>query len=139
MAVNVAPIMQLVNRQLINDTALAAEISGRVFGGHAEANDQTMWPRPYVVVEFRRARTSPANVYQELVLELWVFSDQSAAQAFAIYDLARAALYRVSLSHADIDAVAVCRDTSGPHMGWNEQSRCHVARGLWLCQAGGGA
>jgi hypothetical protein len=127
-------VKQVVRRALVDNDALYALVGDRVYSSFIEDPDCGTVGYPLVILEQVGGSMRYWGQLADVSLAVSVYSRESIADAFAIYDAVQKVLQMERLTVSGVASIVVCRETARPREGWNEPTRSHFVTARWLAQ-----
>jgi len=137
MATETQDAMRVIVHALANSAALTAIVASRIYGGSASTPDQKSADYPRLTLPWRGGHRNGYSPVREYVFEAISWSRTSADEALSIQEVVLATLQVERLTVSDITTAVLCRQTSQPSIGYDEQARAWYASTRWVAQAFG--
>jgi hypothetical protein len=128
---------QLIRQMLLNNAALRAAVSGKVYPTHLQSSETAtvLTNTPIIIVETIGGFARYFSRLQDVVFDLWVYSKNSSDECATVYDLAFPILQQTRMKVDNIDMIGLCRELDRPEGGWNEQVHAWYLKGRWTLKA----
>ena len=125
----------LLRSTLMEDSSVSGYVADRVHGAHLQDPDAGGAVFPLVVIDFRAGTVGFSSGFQNVSVEVWSYSRQSAGHALEIYDACFAALHHQMLRRDGVKVAGYAAEVMRPAEGWNEHVRAYYAQGTFSLRA----
>lgn len=132
MPVSIAETRQLIRRWLLDDPELSELVDG-VFGAHLSTADAetVLRDRPIVVFDITGGSARVFRELEQVLVEVYVYTRNSADDVFRVYDLVYQRLASQRIIMAGIGPCGSARETERPSDGRNEALAARFVKALW--------
>lgn len=134
-AVPVSNMKQLVMHALVNNSAIASVVQGRVYGEFPDLTDRQDTEFPLIAMSFRSGRLNYSGGVRDAVFEVWCVSRVSGGEATSLYDKVVTALQAELLSITGLGTKAYCQETQTPVDAYDSVTRSWASQGRWVIRA----
>ena len=125
-------VLQLIRATLLNDDAVQAECSNRIYAEHPALPDDGSFAMPCIVLDVINGRNIDlAGRATMLRMDLYAYSGTNQGDALRVYELAKTALNDQPLDLDNIDPKGTAHEIERPLTDANTRVRGFLARGSW--------
>lgn len=128
---NTQQLLALLRHTLMQSSAVAGIVGGRIYGAHLHTPDTRSTVFPLVIAELEGGAVGMTSSYQEQIMFLYCYSRDSLGEAGRLYDACHDALHHQLLKRTGNPVAGYALEQQRPEQGWNEQIQAHYARGLY--------
>ena len=129
MGANISNAIQVMRHTLLEESDITDLVGSRVVTDHIIDYENQTFEMPCIIIDLQSGQANYARADQRLVFHVYVYSKESSAESFEIYDVVYEKLSAVRLNIDDISAKGYSREAERPIHGYNNDVKG------WYCRA----